>query len=116
MRDDSILVTGMTSQSFASPKVRELNGKRRLKRDEVREKKTRLQPAGELVISQLDQEINRIIYEPYPGEDNMTDTEFRAERRARRLTVERLTAVKVRLGNILRDHDAPKTWEETVGD
>jgi len=100
-RDDSLLYSGATSASFARPKVQELV---QAKREEAKKKRQVLKPAGEILVAEINKELNDLMFGPYVDEDKMTDDEFRVERRARRLTVEKINAIKGRLTNILRDN------------
>ena len=95
--DSGLLYTGANSASFAvrTNPVKE-------KKEDNKRKHQELKPAGQIVIDEINKELTDLMFGPYPNEDSMTDEEFRVERRARRLTVEKITVIKTRLTNILR--------------
>lgn len=99
MRSDSLLNTGQTSASFA-PKVDPTREKRR---EELKERRVKLTPAGEIVNEEVQKQIDMLLTGTYQDEDKMTDAQFRAERRGRRLAVERLRSFQMRLNMILRE-------------
>lgn len=107
-RDDSALYTGISSATY----TKSVKAKAE-KRETKQELRRQLMPVGQLVQSELQKEIDKLIYGPYDDEDNMNDLKFRVERRARRLAVERLLSVQVRLANIMREQSPTKPTEET---
>jgi len=92
----------MHSASFASRKTQELNKAREDQRQEKREKRLKLTPAGDIVAAQFKKEVDLLIYSPYPDEDKMSDEQFRTERRARRLAVASLLAIQNRINILLK--------------
>ena len=100
-RDDSSLYSGASSASFSSTKEQQVV---KAKREETRAKRQELKPSGQIVVDEIKKELDELIFAPYLGEDLMTDEQFRIERRARRLSVERIEAFRNRIINILRDN------------
>lgn len=97
-RDDSSLYTGVSSQSVAKQRTE--------KAEEKAEKRIKLTPAGDIVAAEFKKEIDALIYGPYKDEDAMSDEQFRAERKGRRLAVASLVGIQNRLKNLLREPKA----------
>lgn len=104
-RDDSILYTGTSSRSFAQVKEQK---QRTQRREQNNEKRIKLSPVGQILQEEFKKEVHLLIYSPYENEDQMSDEQFRTERRARRIAVEALTKINNRLNTALRTKD-PKT-------
>lgn len=96
-RNDSFLNTGMSSASFAKTKEKMTE-----KQETRNAKRILLEPAGEILMAQFKNEIHQIINSPYEDEEKMSDEQFRAERRARRLTVQSLLTIQRRVAIIMR--------------
>lgn len=95
-RDEGDLYSGLSSRS----RVRAVKAE---KREVKAENRLKLLPAGEIVTAQFAKEVKALMYGPYTNEEAMTDAQFRAERRGRRLAVASLLAIQRRLEIILRE-------------
>jgi ribosomal protein S4 len=98
-RNDSLLYTGA---SLASTRTREVQDKRKEATKAKEDKRTILRPYETILREQINKEIHDLIYAPYVNEEQMTDEQFRIERRSRKLAVTSLIAVQSRLDNIMR--------------
>jgi hypothetical protein len=108
-RNDSSLYSGISSASFETTKQQELRAERAKARVEAkRGNQTAIAPAAELIKTELQKEVTTLIYGPYTDEDNMSDEQFRTERRARKLAVASLLAIQTRLNNLLRNEPRDK--------
>lgn len=104
-RDDSGLYTGASSASFGTTHE---DPTRKAIREQKKEIRGQFKPAAEIVFAEIQKEIHELIHGTYEGEDTMSDEQFRTERRARRVAVERLTALNNRFSNLLREPRRPK--------
>jgi hypothetical protein len=118
-RNDGGLYTGATSQSFRSERAQTVAEKRLEQVKAKREQRNTMSPAAEIVKAEFAKELKQLIYGPYDNEDQMSDEQFRVERRARRLTVESVQSIQTRLMNVMRESkNVPAkeaTWAEMVG-
>lgn len=116
MRDDSLLYTGTSSSSFSSAKDRELKDKRKERSKELQSRRTQLRDSGEVLVAEITREVLRLRTAPYPNEDTMSDEQFRAERKGRKIAIETLVTVQNRLINLLREpikkDDKEPVWGE----
>ncbi len=113
-RNDSTLYTGANSSSFRSERANAVATKRSEQLLAKQSQSRKLAPAAELIKTEFAKELKLLMYGPYDNEDNMSDEQFRAERRARRLTVESLLSIQTRVLNMVREPVAqkqPEKWE-----
>lgn len=108
--DQSHLYTGVTSVGAASSRTRKSAAKARNERiKQKQEARHRLTREVELprLMMEFKKEIDRLLYMPYvvggKKEEELTDEQFRVERRARRIAIERLMAIQIRLTNVMRE-------------
>lgn len=84
-RDDSILHTGATSASFASPKEKEVKTKAEGAKEQRRETQHKLKPAAEIVLSLIEAHKDRVkSIEEFAVEDMVNDEHFKSELMARK--------------------------------
>jgi len=96
-RNDGMLITGASSASFA---------KQRVEAKEIKSaQRKKLLPAAEILSAEFDKEIEEISSIDYLNVEAMfSDEHLKAELMARKKTIERLKAIKLRLNNLLRDN------------
>ena len=104
-RDDSILYSGGSSASFASDKSKEREAKERERKQEALDKRQKLLPSEEIVMSEIDKQIAEVQNIDYLNVEQMLEDEhFKAELMARKKLIEKLKALKITLSNALRDN------------
>ncbi len=88
-RNDSILNTGMTSASFASPKEKELKQKRKEEQEEKQRKKLTLQPSADIVLDLITKHRDKVkSIEEFEVEQMVSDEHFKSEVMARKKFVQ----------------------------
>lgn len=108
-RNDSLLYTGGSSavhkeQRDEPKKIKAVNRKKLL-------------PAAEIVGAEFDKEISELRNIDYLNIESMiSDEHFKAELMSRKKTIERLTNIKNRLNNLLRDNKDGEQPEDFQGE
>lgn len=103
-RDDSILSTGASSASFASPKAEQVEEKRKEIQETKKEERQKLTPVIELLTDFVQAEINEVQNINFLNvEEMLTDEHFKSEMMARKKYVAHLTALKNKMANIMRE-------------
>lgn len=106
-RDDSVLYTGASSASFSSPRQIALEAKRNEQKVKAESTRRKLSESAELALEEIQKEIDEVSNINFLEIEGMlTDEHFRAEMMARKKLVEKLTSIKMRINNKLRDNKA----------
>lgn len=103
-RDDSILHTGATSASFASPKEVEVKAKQAEAKEKRREVGHKLKPAGEVVLGLIANQKDKIkSIEEFGVEDMVTEEHFKSEVMARKKFYQYLLTFEQEIKNKLKE-------------
>ncbi len=99
-RNDSILLTGMTSNSVS--KVERMKAKEKKRVEDKVSTKTKIAPTIQPVLEELDKEIQATIMAQLDLVDQMNEDDFKAVGLSLKLYKESCRRLKSRLSNIMR--------------